>query len=113
MIVNVTSIRLRSLWHFFALSYNGLLISRQAKSQPGFIRLKNTGFGYVHYTLSVWENEEALRQFARSGAHLAAMKKSGQLATEIRTYSYASDQLPSWSEVKTLLQEKGRVFTFK
>lgn len=112
MIINVTSIRLRSLWNFFALSYHGLLISRQAKTQPGFVRMKNRGFGYDHYTLSVWESEEALRQFARSGAHLDAMKKSGQLASEIRTYSYAGGQLPSWNEVKGLLREKGRIFKY-
>lgn len=112
MIINVTSIRLRSVWNFFALSYNGLLISRQAKTQPGFIRMKNRGFGYDHYTLSVWASEEALKQFARSGAHLEAMKKSGKLATEIRTYSYEGDQLPSWKEVEALLKDKGRVFKY-
>ena len=112
MIINVTSIRLRSLWNFFALSYHGLLISRQARTEPGFIRIKNRGFGYDHYTLSVWESEAALRQFARTGAHLDAMKKSGQLATEIRTYSYAGEQLPSWKEVRALLREKGKVFRY-
>lgn len=112
MIINVTSIRLRSLWNFFALSYNGLLISRQAKSQPGLIRMKNRGFGYDHYTLSVWEDKESLKKFARSGAHLEAMKKSGELATEIRTYSYQGDKIPSWKEAEAMLREKGKVFRY-
>ncbi len=112
MVINITSIRIRSLWKFFELSYNGLLISRQTKTQPGFIRLKNTGFGYDHYTLSVWKDQKSLREFARSGAHLEAMKKSAALATEIRTYSYESDQLPDWKEVKQLLRDKGKVFRY-
>jgi len=102
----------RLVFRAFELSYNGLLISRQTKTQPGFIRLKNTGFGYDHYTLSVWEDYESLKAFARSGAHLDAMKKSATLASEIRTYSYESGQLPDWKQVKVLLREKGKVFRY-
>ncbi len=112
MIINVTSIRLRSLWKFFALSYNGMMIVKQTRSQPGFIRMKNTGFGYDHYTLSVWEDQKSLREFAKSGAHLDAMKKSALLATEIRTFSYESDRIPDWKEVKQLLQNNGKVFRY-
>ena len=53
MLVNVTSIRLRSLWGYFPLTYNAMKIVRQIKSQPGFVRMKNTGIGYDHYTLSL------------------------------------------------------------
>jgi hypothetical protein len=65
MIVNITSIRLKSLWKFFLLSYYALNIVRQTKSQKGFISLKNTGFGFMHYTVTCWETEEDLRVFAR------------------------------------------------
>lgn len=112
MIVNVTSIRLRSWWNFFALSYYAMHIVRQTKSQPGFIKLKNTGFGYDHYTMSVWQDEESLRKFARTGAHLNAMKKSGALATEIRTYNFSADTMPNWKEVRQLLKENGKIFKF-
>jgi len=112
MIINVTSIHLRSWWKFFALSYYAMHIVRQTKVQPGFIKMKNTGFGYDHYTLSVWKDEESLRRFARSGAHLAAMKKSSALATEIRTYSFSSESVPSWKEVRDLLKEKGKILKY-
>jgi hypothetical protein len=88
-------------------------IVKQAKAQEGFIQLKNTGFGYMHYTLTVWENEDDMRAFARAGAHLASLRKSNGLATEIRTYSYSGENIPSWSEAKKILAEKGKVFTFK
>ena len=112
MVVNITSIRLRSLWKFFSLSYHALGIVNQTKRQKGFIKLKNTGFGYLHYTLSAWESEEDLRTFARSGAHLESMRKSSRLATEIRTFSYSSDHLPSWKEARQILTEKGRIFRY-
>lgn len=75
--------------------------------------MKNTGFGYLHFTLSVWETEEDLKRFAREGAHLKAMKKSSVLATEIRTYTYQDVCPPNWKEAKNLLLEKGKVLTFK
>lgn len=112
MIVTLTSLRLKSVWYFFKLSWFGLKISQQAKQQEGFIQLKNTGFGYLHFTCSAWQNEKAMKEFMRSGAHLEAMKNSGSLAQEIRTYTYQTDHLPSWKEAKTLLTEKGKALHY-
>jgi hypothetical protein len=113
MIVTLTSIRLKSVWHFFKLSWFGFKISKQAKLQTGFIQLKNTGFAYLHFTCSAWQNENAMKEFARSGAHLEAMKNSASLAEEIRTYTYETDHLPTWQEVKVLLFEKGKALHFR
>ena len=101
MFVTVTSLKLKSVWGFFKLSWHGLQISNQAKQEQGFVTIKNTGFGYLHYTLTQWKTEEDLKRFARSGAHLTAMKKSSELASEIRTYTYVADQLPNWKEAKS------------
>lgn len=113
MIVTLTSIRLKSVWYFFKLSWFGLKISQQAKRQVGFVKLKNTGFGYLHFTCSAWEHENAMKEFARTGAHLEAMKNSASLAEEIRTYTYQTDHLPSWKEAKVLLGEKGKVLSYR
>jgi heme-degrading monooxygenase HmoA len=114
MVITITSIKLRSLWKFFALSFYALQIVRQAKTQKGFLKLRSTGFGYLHYTLTSWETEEDLRAFARSGAHLQSMKKSSALSTEIRTCTYnpGNDSLPTWREARTILNEKGKVLRF-
>lgn len=112
MIIVVTSLRLRKLHGFFKLSWNGFKITLQARKQPGFVRMKNTGFGYTHFTMSAWQTEEDAKAFAHSGPHLEAMKKSGQIATEIRVYKYPANQLPGWAEAKSLVLEKGRVFSF-
>lgn len=112
MIITITSIRLRSVWHYFRLTWNGLQITRQLQKQAGFIRMKNTGFGYLHFTASAWENQEAMKTFARSGAHLAAMQQTAALATELRSYTFESDSLPTWQEARQLLAEKGKILTF-
>lgn len=112
MIVTVTSLKLRKLWNFFRLSLHGMKVLKQTKNQQGFIKMKNTGFGYLHYTLSAWETEGDVKNFSKSGAHLEAMKESATLATEIRIYTYETDKLPDWQEAKALLMEKGRLLKF-
>lgn len=112
MIITVTSLQLRSVWHFFKLSYWALQILKQTKNSKGLIAFKKTGSGLNHYTLSVWETEEDMKSFYRSGAHASAMKRSAQIARKIATYSYTADSIPSWAEAKKTLQESGNVLSF-
>jgi len=112
MIITVTSIKLKSVWLFFRLSKYGFKIQQQAKKSKGFIKIKNTGFGYLHYTLSVWESIEDLKKFASEGEHKEAMRHSRELSHEIRTYTYTADKLPAWSEVKELLAGKAKVISY-
>jgi heme-degrading monooxygenase HmoA len=112
MVITLTSIRLKRLLHFFKLTYLAMHIVRQLKGQQGFIKMKNTGFGYWHYTLSVWESEAQAKSFARAGAHLEAMKAGRSIAHEVRTYTYQSDRIPTWKEAKQLLLEQGKVIHY-
>jgi hypothetical protein len=61
--------------------------------------------------MTLWNNESELKDFAKSGAHLDAMKKSKDIAKEIRTMTIDTDTLPTWDEAKRLL-ENGKVFKF-
>ena len=112
MIITITSIKLKSLWHFFKLSYFGLTIVRQTKDQKGFITMKNTGSGYMHYTMSCWEHEDDVKLFARSGAHLHAMKQAAKISTEVRVYTFTGEEMPNWNEAKVLVMQKGKVFSY-
>ncbi|MBL7844361.1 MAG: DUF3291 domain-containing protein [Cyclobacteriaceae bacterium] len=111
MMVTITSIKLRSPWKFFALSYNAMKIIRQLES-TNFLQKKARGIWTMHYTITSWKSEEDLKTFAKSGAHLQAMKVSADLAEEIRTLTYQTDTFPSWKEAKELLSERGKVLRF-
>ncbi|MGC4022735.1 MAG: DUF3291 domain-containing protein [Cyclobacteriaceae bacterium] len=113
MIITITSIRLKNWWRFFELSYYGMRISFQIKKQAGFIRMKNTGFGYLHFTCSAWSHESDLKKFSREGAHLEAMKRASSIATETRTYTYESGIFPNWGKAKKLLSENGKILTWR
>ena len=112
MVITVTSLRLRSLFGFFPLTLNAIAVVRQIRKQPGFLGMKNTGFGYMHYTLSSWESAEAAKAFAHSGAHRESIRKGGALAEEVRVHSYEAAAMPGWAEAKRLVAEKGRVFPY-
>ena len=110
MKATITSIELKGPLKFFGLSINGLKIARQLKA-TNYKEFRKTGFWTKHYTMTLWSNEDELRDFARSGAHLEAMKKGSQIAKEIRTITIETESLPDWKEAKRLLQE-AKVFKF-
>lgn len=110
MKVTITSLELKGAFNFFALSSKALKITRQLKT-TNCVAFKKQGLWKKHYTMTLWNSEEELKDFARSGAHLAAMKSSAEIAKEIRTLTMDADKLPSWKEAKTLL-EKGKVYRY-
>jgi hypothetical protein len=44
--------------------------------------------------MTLWENDKQMKEFARSGAHLKAMKDSAKIAKEIRTVTIDADKFP-------------------
>ena len=66
----------------------------------------------MHYTMTLWENEEDLKTFAKSGAHLEAMQKGAKIASEIRTLTMDAEQLPDWKTAKTMLAERGNIMRY-
>ena len=110
MKATITSIELKCPLKFFALSANALKIIRQLKA-TSYKDFKKRGVWTKHYTMTLWNNESELKDFAKSGAHLDAMKKSKDIAKEIRTITIDTDTLPTWDEAKRLL-ENGKVFKF-
>lgn len=113
MVVTITYLRLRKLTDFFKLSWFGLRITLQARKFKGLVAMKNTGFGYYHYTMSLWKTEHDAKLFAKSGAHLEAMKQAEKFASQVKIFTYDGNLLPSWREAKTLILEKGREINYK
>jgi hypothetical protein len=111
MLLTITSIELKSPLKFFALSYNAMKILPQLK-QENCKAFKKQGKWTTHYTMTLWQNADDMTTFARSGAHLEAMKKSAALAKEIRTLTIEADQLIDWKTAKKLLLDEGKLLTF-
>lgn len=107
MIAVITLIELKHPFKFFELSYNALKIINQLKKSK-YKAYKNTGFWTTHYTMTLWENHDDMHAFARSGAHLEAMKKSANMAKELRTHTIEVNELPKWKDAKSILRKDGK-----
>lgn len=103
MKATITSIELKGPLKFFALSAKAMAIIKQLKASK-YKDFKKQGVWTKHYTMTLWDNEMDMRNFAKSGAHLEAMKISKQIAKEIRTITIDATVLPDWPEAKELLQ---------
>jgi heme-degrading monooxygenase HmoA len=110
MKATITSIELKGPFQFFALSARAYSIMKQLKG-TNYKDFKKRGVWNKHYTMTLWNSEEELRAFSNSGPHLEAMKRSKEMAKEIRTITIDADVLPSWREAKKLL-EKAKVIKF-
>lgn len=110
MKATITSIELKGPLNFFALSSFALKIINQLKA-TSCKDFKKRGIWTKHYTMTLWNSEQELKEFAQSGAHLEAMKASRLIAKEIRTVTIDTESLPSWSEAKILLSE-GKVLKY-
>ena len=110
MKATITSIELKGPLKFFALSAKALNIIKQLKT-TNCKEFKKKGIWTKHYTMTLWNDESELTEFAKSGAHLLAMKNGGQIAKEIRTITFDTEVLPSWKEAIKLL-EKGRIVKY-
>lgn len=110
MKATITSIELKGPFKFFALSVQAMSIVKQLKA-TNYKDFKKKGFWTTHYTMTPWSNETELKAFAKSGAHLAAMKTSGKIAKEIRTITIDADSLPQWKEAVNILKN-GKVYKY-
>ncbi|MFS4469409.1 DUF3291 domain-containing protein [Maribacter sp. 2210JD10-5] len=110
MKATITSIELKGPFQFFMLSLMARKVMKQLKTTD-HIDFKNKGFWTKHYTMTLWESEDEMKKFARSGAHKEVMVNSGQIAKQIRTVTIDAETLPSWSVAKQLLME-GKTINF-
>ena len=104
MKLSITYLELHSPFHFFELSSKVLKIMKQLKN-TSCNTYKTSGFWKKHYTMTLWEDAQEMKEFARSGAHLEAMKASSKIAKEIKVVTIDGDQLISWKEAKEIIRK--------
>lgn len=110
MKLTITSLELKGAMKFFPFSAMAMRVISQMRG-TNLIEFKKRGVWKKHYTMSLWHSEEDLKAFARSGAHLEAMRNSKLVAKEIRTLTVDADALPDWKTAMQML-EKGKVIRF-
>ena len=111
MLMAITLIELRSPLHVFGVNIRAIQVVRQLAKTP-CVASKVKGGITRHYTMTLWKNEQDMKAFMRSGAHLDAMKWGAKTAREIRTVVKEADVLPGWKEAELLLEQEARVHRY-
>lgn len=112
MIASVTRLRVRSAFYLPAFLWMTFRSQRQVVRTSGFrggkllIDAKRT-----YWTLTVWEDERAMKSFRGSGAHAAVMPKLVEWCDEASYahWSSANEALPDWPEAYQCLVKEGRL----
>jgi len=99
----LTELPLRSFLDIKVLLGHALNIQSQLRSTPGVIgySLSAKLFSKQFWTLSVWEDENALRAFVTNAPHLAAMKALRNRMKRTRFVRWkilGSEYPPEWRE---------------
>src|SRR5258708_24664271 len=112
MIASVIRLRVRSAFYIIAFLWINLRSKRQVVRTSGFrggkllIDAKRT-----YWTLTVWEDERAMKSFRGSGAHAAVMPKLVEWCDEASYahWSSANEGLPDLPEAYQGLVKGGRL----
>ncbi len=106
MLIVATELHVRNFWRFFEFVSLSVRSTKQAKKTAGNIHTYVGNKGWkIGYTLTVWENKEAMHEFRNSGAHKKAMTKIRKLSTQYKTLVWEAGAVPSWKEAKARLDE--------
>jgi hypothetical protein len=92
--ISITGLRLKSVLNGPAFWWHAIRSMQQAEDAPGNISAEARIINGIHHTLTVWENEAAMRAF-----HLMATGK---------TLGFSADTPPNWDEVHRLWLDQGR-----
>ncbi|HEY6369624.1 MAG TPA: DUF3291 domain-containing protein [Candidatus Sulfotelmatobacter sp.] len=111
MHASVTRLRIRALRFVPAFLWRTFLTQRQVERAPGFFggRLLIDS-GLTFWTLTVWENEQAMKAFRGSGAHARVMPRLAEWCNEAAYAHWAptGDPIPAWGEAYERLIAEGR-----
>jgi len=109
--VSVTRLRLRSVRYLIPFTIYALLSSRQARRSKGNLGLKLLrDANQTFWTLTAWQDEEAMRSFMMSGSHRRAMPKLLDWCDEasVAHWKQETSELPSWDQAHRKIVEQGR-----
>ncbi|MDP2497494.1 MAG: DUF3291 domain-containing protein [Candidatus Palauibacterales bacterium] len=123
-LITTTRLRLRSRRFLPQLYYYTWTICRQARRTPGFLKgrlflgsdrlppsMMFFGRHPGYWTMTMWEDREAMLGFRDHGSHREAMPKGAEWVQEASTVTWEQDseELPSLGEAHDRMREDGRL----
>lgn len=109
--VSVTRLRLSSIRYLLSFMLYNFRAASQIKRSEGFLKGKlMVGRKLTFWTVTLWQDEQSMKKYRNSGAHLKAMPKLIKWSNEafVVSWTQQTNDLPSWQQAYQQLQENGR-----
>ncbi len=98
MITTITELKCKNYWKLPGMILISMRLANQAKSTPGNISTYIKAKWLKAYTLTSWENTDALKTFRNSGLHKQAMKTMFDTASAFRFKTLEVEKQISWEK---------------
>ncbi len=105
--VSITGLTLHAPWHLPWFWRHTLASVASVRRSAGLISFDARQVGRTHHTLTVWQDEPAMRRFFAGPAHRRAMRGWQRHGTG-RVLGYTIDAPPGWDEALMRLARDGR-----
>ena len=103
MIVSITKIELISYSKLIAFfKFNGQIIKELKQSKCKKFKITGNWNLKIWYTMTLWVNENDIKDFYRNGTHLEAMKQSKTFSSKIQSNRIKMEDLMSWKAARKL-----------
>src|SRR5579872_1141800 len=113
MFVSVTRLRVQLVRHLPLIWWNTFLMKRQVVRAPGFVGGRLLVDAHrTYWTLTVWEDEKAMKAFRGSGAHSRAMSRLPKWCDEAAYAHWETTDdasVPAWLEAYEHLVKDGKL----
>jgi heme-degrading monooxygenase HmoA len=114
--VSITRLRVRAVRFLPVFGWYAVRTAQQVKAAAGFrggslLRDRDWTF----WTMTTWDNQEAMRQYMLNGAHREVMPRLMEWCDEAsvvhweRTEAEAGAHVPGWAEADARMRAEGRV----
>ena len=110
--VAITRLRLRGFRYLLPFAWQSRLSARQAERSAGFLGGEVSGnpLRLTFWTVTLWENEAAMRAFRASGDHQRVMPRLADWCDEasVTHWEQADASIPGADEMLRRMQSGGR-----
>ena len=107
--VSITGLTLKRPWHIFRFFRHAAPALWQARKAPGNLHTDVKTINGVRHTITVWEDEKAMRRFLYRGAHAKAIRAFPEIA-DGKTFGFLTTEIPDWDTVHSLWHEHGQSY---
>jgi heme-degrading monooxygenase HmoA len=114
--ISVTRLRVRSIFYLLPFFRSNEASARELKKSKGLIKAKELiDKNLTFWTITMWEDEESMRNFRGCRSHKFAMQHLSKWCNEASYHHWVQDDIefPNWDTVSEKLYSQGKLSKVK